>query len=89
MEKDFYYIWLKDLAIDTEHSYALTILRVDAKNRDLIWDMWKAGVGSEFFKDAEIRKNFVVFDNYFLRLLDQAGIDYESINHDTLEYEDE
>ena len=87
MNKD-YYIWLKDLG-DPElyKSSIITMLKVDELNRSMIWDLWKEGVGSEYFDSPELQNRYVEFDNYILHLYDELGIEYEMIVHDTLEYQ--
>lgn len=85
--KKEYFIWIKGTGESYEESVALNLIKVDEKNRDLIWDLWYSGVGSEFFEDADVRQKYVVFDYYVLKLMkEKYGVEYEDVDHDTLEY---
>jgi hypothetical protein len=85
--KDEFFIWIKGTGESYEDSFALNLIKVDKKNRDLIWDLWKAGVGEEFFDSEEVRKKYIIFDYYVLKLMkEKYGVEYEDVDHDTLEY---
>ena len=85
--KDEFFIWIKESGESYEESFALSLIKVDKKNRDLIWDLWHNGIGEEFFDDEKVRSKYVVFDYYVLNLMkEKYGVEYEEIDHDTLEY---
>jgi hypothetical protein len=88
MENKEYFIWLRDDDQAMEDCYAATIIRVyGQENRDLIWDLFKSEWGNEFFENEELRKKYVVFENYFItRIKQEHDIDLEIIDHDTLSF---
>lgn len=83
-----YFIWLRDDDQPMADCYAATIIRVfGLEERDLIWDLFKSGFANEFFEDENIRKKYVVFENYFLQKIEREyGLELEIIDHDTLAF---
>jgi len=88
MENKEYFIWLRDDDQPMADCYAATIIRVfGIHERDLIWDLFKSGFADDFFEDENIRKKYVVFENYFLQKVKlYYGLDLEVIDHDTLSF---
>ena len=88
MENKEYFIWLRDDDQPMADCYAATIIRVfGIHERDLIWGLFKSGFADDFFEDENIRKKYVVFENYFLQKVKlYYGLDLEVIDHDTLSF---
>jgi hypothetical protein len=88
MENKEYFIWLRDDDQPMADCYAATIIRVfGIQERDLIWDLFKSGFADDFFEDENIRKKYVVFENYFLEKVKlRYGLELEVIDHDTLSF---
>jgi hypothetical protein len=88
MENKEYFMWLRDDDQRMEDCYAAYIIRVYGKeDRDLVWDLFKSGWANEFFEDENIKKKYVIFENYFLeKLKAEYNLEPELINHDTMAF---